>query len=277
MRQIPAIETRAACVLATLPALRNTEGPVPRILHHGLVDSSSERAFAALADGTARDGDVHVARGQTAGRGRRGRRWVSAPDEGLYLSLIHLPPSPGPRPASLTMASGLAVLDALGRVGVRGARLEWPNDVVLDGAKLAGVLVESRGLDPARPHHVVGIGINVRQRAFPPELEAERAVTSLARAGHEVAPDDLVPHLVEALAARLEEARTGPAALARDFLAATGLAGATVCVRVEGEERRGLVEELDPEHGLLLRTAAGERVRLELAHVQALDAVSAPL
>ena len=65
-----------------------------RVLRHGIVDSTSERAFAALADGSARHGDVHVAEGQSAGRGRLGRLWASAPGEGLYASLVLLPGPP---------------------------------------------------------------------------------------------------------------------------------------------------------------------------------------
>ncbi len=249
-----------------------------RIIRHGIVDSSSQRAFAAIAAGSARDGDVHVARGQTAGRGRQGRRWESPTDAGLYLSLVHLPPAPGPSPAALTVAAGLAVLDALRELGLEGARLEWPNDVVVGGAKLAGILVESRQLDPARPHYVVGIGVNVRQTDFPRELEAERAVTSLARIGHTaVSPDELLDRLLGLLSRRLEQALSRPRELGPDFLAATGLAGAEVVATVGGTEYRGCLETLDLDRGLVLRPAHGSRIRLELAHIRALDPAPASL
>ena len=65
-----------------------------RVIEHGTVDSTSERAFAALACGEARHGDVHVATAQTAGRGRRGASWSSAKDAGLYMSVVWLPPPP---------------------------------------------------------------------------------------------------------------------------------------------------------------------------------------
>ena len=131
-------------------------GTVPRmqfrVLRHGVVDSTSERAFAAIEDGSARHGDVHVAEAQTRGRGRLGRSWASAPGEGLYLSTVLLPGPPPLSPTALTMATGLAVHDAVRGLGVDAVRLDWPNDVVVDDAKLCGILVESRGLTPAAPH-----------------------------------------------------------------------------------------------------------------------------
>ena len=98
-----------------------------RLHRHGAVDSTNERAFAAIQSGSALHGDVHVASGQTLGRGRLGRTWVSPEREGLYLSVILLPGPPPIEPAALTMASGLAVLDAVRALGLLGARLDWPN------------------------------------------------------------------------------------------------------------------------------------------------------
>jgi len=164
-----------------------------RRIEHDVVDSTNERAFAALADGSALHGDAHCARQQLVGRGRRGARWASERDVGVYVSVV-LTPSAPLHPAALTMAGGLAVFDLARELGVAGARLKWPNDLVVDGegldaelgAKLAGVLVETRGLDPERPHYVLGVGVNVRQREFAPELVAERAVTSLLLCGVDV-------------------------------------------------------------------------------------------
>jgi BirA family biotin operon repressor/biotin-[acetyl-CoA-carboxylase] ligase len=248
---------------------------VSRLLRHGLVDSTSERAFAALDAGEARDGDVHVARGQAAGRGRQGRAWESEEGAGLYLSLVHLPPAPGPAPPAVTMAAGLAVLDALAALAASSsagpdARLDWPNDVVVGEAKLAGVLIESRGFAPDRPHFVVGIGVNVAQRTFSAELRAERAVTSLALEGVSATPDDLLAPLVPALSRRLEEARSSPATLAEAYLAATGLAGEEVRVRTGRAEVVGRLRAIDLERGLVLETDRGTEA-FELAHVRAVD------
>jgi BirA family biotin operon repressor/biotin-[acetyl-CoA-carboxylase] ligase len=164
------------------------------------------------------------------------------------------------------MAAGLAVLDALaapglalGPIGSR-ARLRWPNDVELDGAKLAGILIEARDLAPRRPRFVVGIGINVRQTRFPAELLAERQVTSLALLGSAALPEDVLAALVPALRERLRTAREAPDALASAYLRATGLAGAPVRLRTGSETVEGIVRVLALGAGLTVETPAGPRV-----------------
>lgn len=230
-----------------------------RLHRYDVCDSTNERAFAAIADGTARHGDAHVASSQTAGRGRRGRAWFSPLGTGLYASVVWSPrgPSASPEPAALTMAGGLAVLDAARALGIEGAWLKWPNDLIVGDAKLAGVLVEARGLDPARPTYVVGVGLNVRQTEFPAELLAERPVTSLALLGIDTTIDAASEHLLGALADRLPTTSTDPTGLARDFLDATGLAGASVVVDGPDGEVTGTVRGLTIETGLRLDTDVG--------------------
>lgn len=246
-----------------------------RVLRHGEVDSTNERALAALAEGTARHGDVHVARAQTAGRGRRGRRWHSPADEGLYLTLVLLPPPPPPPAAAWTVAAGLAVREALEALGVPDPSLKWPNDVLVGGAKLAGVLVETRGLDPARPHFAVGVGVDVAQRVFPAEIERERAVTSLARLGLARGVDEVLEGLLPALEARL----VAPGApgdldgLGRDYLAAARLAGRHVRVATAQREVEGRLVGLSLAGGELELALGERRERLPLAHVVAVTAL----
>jgi len=235
------------------------------------VDSTSERAFTALAAGTARDGDVHLARAQRSGRGRLGRRWLSPAGEGLYLSTVLLPGPPPHPPAALTLAAGLAVRDAVEELGAPAdeLRVDWPNDVQARGAKLAGVLVETRGLDPAAPHYVVGVGLNVRQRRFPPELVRERAVTSLALLDVETDPERAAAVLVPHLRSRIDQIRAAPERLAGDYLAATGLRGLRVAVESGRATTEGTVEALGLD-GLGLRLADGSTLRLALEHVRGL-------
>jgi BirA family biotin operon repressor/biotin-[acetyl-CoA-carboxylase] ligase len=229
-----------------------------RCIQHDVVDSTSERAFDALAAGTARHGDVHVARGQSAGRGRLGRRWHSAPGDGLYASLVLLPPPPAWDGPLVTIAAGLAVLDAVRALGASDARLKWPNDVVAGDAKLAGVLVETRGLDPAKPHYVVGIGLNVRQREFPPELVRERAVTSLVWLGVDATVAKARERLLDALARRVDDISHARERLAAHYLAATQLFDRRVVVRTAGEEHLGILVGLSLERGVVsIRTDVG--------------------
>lgn len=259
-----------------------------RVIEHTSVDSTSERAFAELASGSAqlgsgqhgagqlgsgqhgsaRHGDVHTALEQTAGRGRRGASWHSARGDGLYMSIVLLPPPPPLSPAALTMAGGLAVHDALLELGLAHASLKWPNDVVVDGAKLAGVLVETRGLDPLHPHYVVGIGVNVRQRAFPRELTAARPVTSLALEGIDTAIDVVRDAVLRALARHLQRVREPAHELTSDFLGATRLARRLVQVDTAQETVRGRVLELTLPGGLVIERDDGSRCALALEHVR---------
>ena len=236
-----------------------------RLLHYGEVDSTSERAFASLAAGEARHGDVHVAMAQTSGRGRLGRGWWSPADEGVYLSLVLLPPPPPWHPAALTIAAGLAAFDAALALGVRGARLDWPNDLVVGEAKLAGVLVETRGLDPRAPHYVVGVGMNVLQREFPPELVAEREAASLATLGLDATVEEALEAVLESLPRRLERASRDEGSLCTDYLGATGLRGARVRIAVGDFYHQGILEGLSVAEGLSLREVRGlQRYPLEV-------------
>ena len=243
----------------------------PRIIRHGVVDSTNERAFAALAEGSAQTADVHVARGQTAGRGRRGNEWMSPDDEGLYLSFIHVPERAPRIPGLLTMAAGLAVVDCARELHLAGVRLKWPNDVLVERAKLAGILVEARGYDPAAPCYVIGIGINVSQTSFPEELKKERPVTSLLLSGAGIENDTLLPRVLERLESRLRATSDDPDAICADFLSVTGLEGAEVKVTVGAAEHIGLWEALTPGEGLVLRRRDGTTQDLEPSLVSAVD------
>jgi biotin-(acetyl-CoA carboxylase) ligase len=120
-------------------------------------------------------------------------------------------------------------------------------------AKLAGVLVETRGFDPTKPHYVVGLGLNVRQRTFPAELLAERQAASLATLGLDVTIEVARRAVLEALRCRLGRVRLGHAELADDFLRATQLAGATVRVQVGEVEHEGQLESVSVAQGVRVR------------------------
>jgi len=244
-----------------------------RTIHYGLVDSTNERALHALHEGQAAHGDVHIAEGQTAGRGRLGRQWVSAAGLGVYLSLV-VRPGCVPPPGALTLAGGLAVLDACRACGLDRAALDWPNDVVVGGAKLAGVLTESRGLDPGDPAWVVGVGLNVAQRDFGPALEGVRAVTSLAREDVATTPSTVEERLVQSLRRRVSEALERPEALFEEAFGALLQGGREVRVECAGEAVEGRFAALHPQRGLCIEREQG-RAWLPLAHVRSVDLLDA--
>lgn len=136
----------------------------PRV-HHSETDSTNERARELAAAGTP-DGTLVTASEQSAGRGRQGRRWTAPRGRALLCSLVIRDP-----PRLLPLAAGVAVAEVAGPQ----ALVKWPNDVLVDGLKVAGILVEGR---PQEGWAVLGIGVNValREEDFPPEL-AGRAGT----------------------------------------------------------------------------------------------------
>jgi BirA family transcriptional regulator, biotin operon repressor / biotin---[acetyl-CoA-carboxylase] ligase len=142
------------------------------VSYFSTIDSTMLEA-ARLAEAGCPHGAVVIADEQTAGQGRHGRHWHSEPNSGLYVSIVL---RPNLRPDSLpvlTLALGLAAADAIAESAGLTCDLRWPNDLMLEGRKVAGILVQL--LDSAA---IAGIGINVNQKAFTTELELE--ATSLA-------------------------------------------------------------------------------------------------
>jgi BirA family transcriptional regulator, biotin operon repressor / biotin---[acetyl-CoA-carboxylase] ligase len=184
----------------------------PLIVRRDRVDSTQAIVFALAAEGAA-DRTVVVADSQAAGRGRRGRVWHDEPGESLLCSILLRPRLTPAQLPTLSLTAGVAVAEALARAAGLAPRLKWPNDVLVDGRKIAGILLESRPAPPASPAApaasgsiiALGIGINIAQRSFVPEL-AGRA-TSVRLAGGDVDRDTLLTALLDALdgwRARLE-------------------------------------------------------------------------
>lgn len=135
---------------------------------------STNTELLRRAEAGAPSGSVVVAERQSAGRGRMGRSWFAAPGASLTFSLLWRF-APGTQPHGLSLAVGVALAETLAELGVAGLALKWPNDLLLDGRKLAGTLLE---LVPGAPHAaVIGIGVNLR---LPPDMPDE--VRALAAA-----------------------------------------------------------------------------------------------
>ena len=145
---------------------RGCSWPAP-VEHHDTLSSTSDR-LKELARGGAPAWTVVIADEQTAGRGRQGRTW-SSPRGGLYLSVLLRPAFASA--ALLPLAAGVAVAEALGNFGVR-AELKWPNDVLVEGRKEAGILAEASSSASALEWVVLGIGVNLDGRARPAAVAA---------------------------------------------------------------------------------------------------------
>jgi len=187
-----------------------------------------------VARGEAGAGDVIVADHQTAGRGRFGRTWLS-PTGGLYATFL-VPSSP-----KIAVLAAVAVLRACARFDVEVA-LKWPNDVVVDDRKLAGILIETAG-DLA----LVGIGLNLDQAPLP-------TATSLRKLGHSVRRSELVDAVAQDLQAADDDALLG------DYRRGLSTLGRTVTVAMEsGETVSGRAVSVDDEGRLIVETRDGPR------------------
>lgn len=215
----------------------------PRV-HLRLTDSTNDRA-RQLAMAGAPHGTLVTAGEQAAGRGRHGRRWVAPPGRAILCSVLVRHP-----PRLLPLVAGVAVAEVVDR----RALLKWPNDVLLDGRKVAGILVEGR---PQEDWAVVGIGLNVavRQEDLPSELRQVAGSLGLEPEDVEAVLERLLETLTRWLAASNEE-------VLRAVRARDGLRGRTVRWTSGQGEAAGVDEE-----GRLLVDADGRRLALEAGEV----------
>lgn len=214
------------------------------------VCASTNAVLLARAEAGAPSGSVVVAGNQTAGRGRRGRTWLSASGDSLTFSLLWRF-SPGTAPLGLSLAAGLAVVQALEKLGADGTALKWPNDVLKGGKKLAGILVE---LVPGQIHAaVIGIGLNLRlPTALPAEVRATAAALDLPTERHEL----LAALLIELRKVLEHYAQGGFATLRDQWLARHAFQDAPVRLLSDfAPPREGVCRGVDVDGALLFETA----------------------
>jgi BirA family transcriptional regulator, biotin operon repressor / biotin---[acetyl-CoA-carboxylase] ligase len=197
---------------------------------------------------------------QTAGRGRRGRRWHSAPGADVAFSLAVRIRRPARELATLSLVAGVAAAAALRRLGVAHAMLKWPNDLMVDAAKLGGILVETRSDGDSGTRAVFGIGINCRRD---PRLAA-RLGRPLAALDELIAPSRnlVIREVARSLLAALERfERDGFAALRPQWERMHAHAGQRLRVRLAGgRSLSGIAAGLAGDGGLKLRNRRGEHV-----------------
>ncbi|MBQ7886715.1 MAG: biotin--[Clostridia bacterium] len=133
------------------------------------IDSTNKYA-RKIARENAKHGTLVIADKQTAGRGRRGRGWISPEGEGIFMSLIVRPDAPPAQAAKLSLTLALAVAGAIERETGLDARIKWPNDIVIGGRKVCGLLLEMDATAEKVESIVAGVGINVHQTAFDEEI-----------------------------------------------------------------------------------------------------------
>lgn len=212
---------------------------------------STNADMLAFAAAGASEGSWLRAERQTGGRGRQGRAWESPPGNLYASTLVRLRPS-DPVAATLALVAAVALQDAVGVFLPSRATLKWPNDLLIDGAKLSGILLERAG-DAV----VIGIGVNL---AHHPDLP-DRPATSLAAHGVAVPPDTFVEVLAEAFARWLGRWRgEGVDAIRQNWCARAHPVGTALSTHLpDGSKVDGLFDGLDAEGALILKEAGGSR------------------
>lgn len=237
---------------------RYLKGPI----HHFETLPSTNDLAKELGSREAPEGTLVVAESQSRGRGRLGREWDSPPGLGLYVSLLLRPPLPPTEMPRITLTVAVAVVRALKRATGVAPGIKWPNDLLVDGKKVGGVLTEMETESDRIRHLVVGLGLNVNNREFPPPLHL--TATSLALAAGSTFSRRLI------LQAWLEEFEAlYDLFLNQDFPVILEewrqynvTLGQRVTVRQGPREISGLALEVAGDGALLVRQKTGEIVRV---------------
>lgn len=225
--------------------------------------SSTNDLAAKAASSVANEGLVVLAEEQSAGRGRRGRRWMAPPRSSVLMSILLFPPATLNETGWLTALGAVAVAEVISAWSGCEARIKWPNDVRVGGRKIAGILVE-RG-----PCAVIGIGVNtnITFDQFPAELRT--SATSLAvLVGERIDRSEFIRALIR----RLDEwydlgRRDGPGSLSKIWCDLSEHRGQAVRVITRVGPVSGRLDRLDFEHGIILREGDGRSRHIRMGEV----------
>lgn len=221
------------------------------------VTDSTQSEIRRRAMAGAPEGTVVTARHQRAGRGQRGHDWWDAPGQSLLCSVLLRPDGPPSTVPQLSLVGGLAVAEALAATAGVSPRIRWPNDLLVNGRKLCGILAEAATGGGRVEHVILGIGVNLDQAAFPDAL-AERATSLRLLTGRAPEAPVLLAAILERLGARYAEWRGGGfAAVRAAWLAHSALPGQVVRLPDGG---LGRAEDVGADGVLLARAADGRLI-----------------
>jgi BirA family biotin operon repressor/biotin-[acetyl-CoA-carboxylase] ligase len=210
---------------------------------------STMDAAASLAHDGAPHGVVVVAEEQTSGRGRRGTYWASPPGAGLYFSFIARPRTSAV--SLITLAAGVGVREGIAAATGLAPDLKWPNDLMVDTRKLAGILAEGLSIGTPTQAVILGVGLNVRPAAYPPDVAA-RATSLEGELGRPIEGDEVLVAVLDRLRDRLAQLDESAGDILQAWRAASPNATGT---RVEWDGKAGFTAGIDDSGALLVRTA----------------------
>lgn len=226
--------------------------------------TSTNDVVEKLARDGVKEGAVVFAESQTKGRGRLGRKWMSPTRKGLWFSVLLRPVLRPQETTQLTVASATALRRAIKTATGLPAEIKWPNDLLIGGKKVAGILTElSAELDRVR-HVILGIGVDVNQKANEFPVELRKTATSLKiEAGGEISRAELATEILRELDRDYARICTGKfPRVADEWEAGCATIGKKVSVQMGVRLVRGCAEALDDDGALLVRTEHGHLERI---------------
>lgn len=230
------------------------------------VDSTNNYAAKWLSQSKVPEGTAIMARTQWQGKGQRGNEWISEPGQNLTFSLVLYPRNVSPQNMYLlTWAMALGIADSLSEM-VEGLSIKWPNDILVGGRKLAGILVENSLSGQTIEHSIIGAGININQERFPPDLQA----TSLRLEGVELfEPETFLHHLLPFLQARYAMLCEGRIAeLKKDYLDHMFQKDVWSNYEYKGEWISACIRDVDENGRLILETESGTKILADLKEIR---------
>ncbi len=238
----------------------------------GEVDSTQNVA-RTLADAGAPEGTVVWADHQTRGRGRRGRAWADEPGSALLLSIILRPAAALPRLPQISLLAGVAAAEAIGEESGLAVALAWPNDLLLNGRKVAGILAESFASRDGGAMVILGIGVNINQARFPDNLAA-RATSLALESGRQFDREKLLKTLLLRLEGWYHRwGAEGFAPVREAWRQGSGTLGQRVTVE---EGIGGIAVDLAEDGALIVQTDSGGTVRVLAGDLRGGDAWAEP-
>ena len=232
-----------------------------------VTDSTNERLLAALPNDNIH-GRVLLAEYQTAGRGRHGDQWIAPPGSGLCMSLGWCFDSPPTTFSALSLVVGLAVVSTLAEQGICRAMLKWPNDIVRDGCKLGGILIEMRSESGGPCTTVIGLGINIRLSQLARGRIEQPSADLESAAGHAISRNALAAALLNSLCAKLPLfGRQGFAGFWPEWRQFDVLADEPVRLDLAERVVEGIARGVD-ENGALIIEHSGRREKFMSGHLR---------
>ncbi|KUO59506.1 MAG: hypothetical protein APF84_19590 [Gracilibacter sp. BRH_c7a] len=229
-----------------------------KIICLDMVNSTNSEAKSRAPEAV--EGTIILSEEQTAGRGRHGRQWISPKGKGIWMSLILRPRINAQKVPQITQIAAAALFLALNQMGIKKVEIKWPNDILVNGRKLSGILTEMQSKGNAVDHVILGIGLNVNmnRQDFPEDLQ-QQATSLYLETGKVWGRSQLIAEIINAFEPLyMQYVKAGDLSSTLNICKEeSAVIGARVLLHNQNLEQEAEVLDLGPEGELIVRTADG--------------------